>query len=286
MVCFHTCIFSLSVFKASWSSFSSLSWCSTRCLWRRASSSDASHRATAISFSRRTNLHTHFKLNPNDFKLRQLSVAPIAQWLYNTTAMKSHLYLSISSICSVVFPSSLNDRSRCSCWCCCCTWRLLEAISSICWCRSAFCFPSSSQRRFLLDRSSWRRVKLLRLNRNNNNLKQCFRRWSFKNLLKTNWLHFTCISFSGSPFLDISWKSIQSVWKGLLPHFFPLKLDVLPSAVSPVNSRLQSSPAGWRRSCLFAPLTPSSLMLLSGIFSWAPEGPPHQQHEALARAHT
>lgn len=63
-----TCIFTLSAFRASWMSIISRFRCSARCLWRRASSSDASHRVKAISFSRRTNLKTHKKKQSENVK--------------------------------------------------------------------------------------------------------------------------------------------------------------------------------------------------------------------------
>lgn len=173
----------------------------------------------------------------------------------NTQPPLQH-YLSISSICSVVFPSSVNDRSSCGC---CCCWRLLVAISSICWCRSAFCFPNSSQRRLLLDRSSWRSIKLL--------------------------AHFGI--FERQQRLDKSYTKLCERTQWWLVCFpTPVGLVVLPSAVSPLRSRLQFSPVGGKWSCSVAPLTPSSVPLLAGIFSSAPAGPPHQPRGALAPART
>lgn len=117
-----------------------------------------------LSHAAQTLKHTY---THNEISIRLLKISS-PFYNFHTSKLPPEVlqyYLRISNICSVVFPSSLKDRSSCSC-CCCCAWRFLEAISSICWCRRAFCFSTSPHRWVILDISSWKRVRVLGMTRN------------------------------------------------------------------------------------------------------------------------
>lgn len=255
---FITCIFSLSAFRASCSSTSSRFWCSVRCLWRRASSSDASHRVMAISFSRRTNLETTHKTKyPNHQKTSKRQApslffsAWLPQYFQNLFSSLSFLAEGHIELLLLLFLTSPGGHFI----------HLLVQKRIL---LLQFCTPTCNIGQILLRES--------------------LDGWGSSESQGCPKSKFPSSKFSTTSVMNTWICPSQDPESGKWTHFvFVLSISemaVLPSGVFPKRSRLRFSPQGGSKTCWPSPQTPSFVHFRAQLSFSVPAEPQRQRRGA------